>query len=210
MKSNMKKVIAFLCASGLMLLAAPAFAQLSVGAGYFNGNLGGKLNGEKLPDEAANGIYAGACYNVPLHFAELSIVPGAYLSFASSSASEGVSNLGIPRSGDTRFTEMAVNVPLMLMHSHAYSGDAKAFIFLGPTFQYGLSSKTKTGSGTIDHYASGQIDKFSLFVGGGVGAVFAEKLRITVGYDYGLTDIYPADAKYLRRVMIRIGVGYVF
>ena len=214
----MKKIFATILAASLMLVATEAFAQIHVGAGYVSSTLSGQYKGNAQDPEASNGFYAGGSFNIPLS-GDLGVAPGIYFSLITKTDSDGGSAFGVSYSGKSTFTEMAINVPVMANYKYALSGDTKFFAYAGPTFQLGLSSKTyvEAGlgsfgySGTGDHYADGDYNKFNLYLGGGIGAEVA-KFMIILGYDYGVLNLYAGDTENTayHRSNLHIGVGYAF
>lgn len=214
----MKKIIALVFAAALFA-GTNAYAQLSAGAGYINSNLSGRYNGNKQDPQNSNGFYAGASYNVPVA-SGLCVAPGAYFSMLTNTSESGVSVLGISQNSKSTFTEMALNVPLLFNYGVNLASDAKVFAFAGPTFQFGLSSKVVTdasgvvsGTSTTDYYDadSPTFNRFNIYAGGGIGAEFA-KFIITVGYDYGLMNLYAGstdDTEY-HRANLHVGVNYAF
>ena len=212
----MKKIIAIVLAAALFA-GTNAFAQLYPGAGYINSTLSGQFNGNAQDPVNSNGFYAGASNNVARP-GGLAVAPGLYASLITNTSEGGVSLFGVSQNSKSTFTEIALNVPVLANYTYALNRDAKVFAYAGPTFQLGLSSKTVTensgvvsGTSTSDHYADGDFKKFNVYVGGGVGAEFA-KILVTVGYDYGLMNLYAGstDNTYYHRANLHIGVGYAF
>ncbi|MBO7069861.1 MAG: PorT family protein [Bacteroidales bacterium] len=218
----MKKIIAIAFAA-LVLAGTNAFAQLYPGLGYINSTFSGQYNGNAIDPEISNGVYAGASFNVALP-GGLAVAPGLYASYLTNTTegSGGISGIATVNS-KTVFTEIALNAPVMVNYTYALNRDAKVFAYAGPTFQLGLSSKsvnntkadTAIGSGssnsTKDYYADGDYNKFNIYLGGGVGAEFA-KVLVTIGYDYGLMNLYAGSTENTNyhRANLHIGVGYAF
>ena len=216
----MKKIFAIVLAAALFA-GTNAFAQLYPGAGYINSTLSGQYNGNAEDPVNSNGFYAGASFNVALP-GGLAVAPGLYASLITNTSKAGASaslfGQTISQNSTSTFTEIALNVPVMANYTYALNRDAKVFAYAGPTFQLGLSSKTRTvDSGVIDsdstrdHYAKGDYNKFNVYVGGGVGAEFA-KILVILGYDYGLMNLYAGSTEntYYHRANLHIGVGYAF
>ena len=216
----MKKIFAIVLAAALFA-GTNAFAQLYPGVGYINSTLSGQYNGNAVDPVNSNGFYAGASFNVALT-GGLAVAPGLYASLITNTSEGGVSgNLfgyTLSQSSKSTFTEIALNVPIMANYTYALNRDSKVFAFAGPTFQLGLSSKTHTvdtgvlnAESDADHYADGDFNKFNIYVGGGVGAEFA-KIVITLGYDYGLMNLYAGSTEntYYHRANLHLGVGYAF
>ena len=126
--------------------------------------------------------------------------------------------LGIPVSASSTFMEHAVNVPLYLNYNLNLASDSNFFIFAGPTAQYGLASTTKLAGGVgeysgdkkYDNYDNENYNRFNVYLGGGVGFQVSA-IQITVGYDYGLMNLYKGEnATNTHRSNLKLGLGFVF
>lgn len=218
----MKKIYAIVLSAALLLVGTQANAQLSIGAGYLNSTLTGKSGNTTLKGEPSNGVYLGGTFNIPIA-GELGIAPGLYYSLIAGSGS-GTYLAGYA-SGNVAFTEHAVNVPVYLNYG-LDMGTVKLFMFGGPTFQYGLSSTYKVdgsvtipffninlkSGGVIDNYKDRDISPFNIYVGGGLGADLMDMLRVTIGFDYGVLNLYKGndtDTVY-NRYNFKFGVAYLF
>lgn len=209
----MKKIFA-LCFAAAMLLAAPhANAQLSAGAGYLNSQEKANIKNAQRTD--LNGFYAGAQYNVPL-VAGLGVAPGLYVDMLFGKEESG--NAAV--SGSSKYTELALNVPVNFNYSFALGRDMKVFVYAGPVFQYGLLSQTKATvtiagketSETIGNYKEKYRNPFNIYLGGGAGIDVAG-IQVILGYDHSLLNAYGSaisNNAHLGRSQIKIGVGYAF
>lgn len=208
----MKKIITILAAAVMMLTASNAFAQIAVGAGYLNAT-------DKIDDNsnALNGFYAGVSYNIPIA-GGLAVAPGVYYSGLFKSG-ELFSLSLLNTKVDSKLAEHFINVPVNFNYNFELAPDMTAFIFAGPTFQYGLASKTKiegtaagySGDKDIDNYDDSDYGKTNVLLGGGVGMNLMDSFQITVGYDYGLMNLYTGNADVKRhKSYIKLGVAYLF
>ena len=209
----MKKIISTLLAASLMLLGTQAFAQASFNVGYLNST----QSHESSKSVNTNGVFAGVTYNIPIA-GGLGIAPGLYYSLIAGKNASGARVLGVDVSSASKFKEHAVNVPFYLNWGANLNRDTRFFIFGGPTAQYGLSSKTKLTGGvgswsadtTVDSYEDDGQNRLNVYLGGGVGMKMAGIL-VTVGYDYGMMNLYQGDnAEQSHRSNLKIGVGYAF
>ena len=211
----MKKTISILAAASMMLLATSAFAQVHIGAGYLNDTEITKANKDAdKSTENLNGVYVGAGYTI--HFSDaFALTPGIYWSMMGKKETGSIGALTL--GGD--FKEHSLNIPLHFSYGANLAPDTKFFVYLGPTFQYGLSSKTTasgsiagiSGDRTTDNFDSDNYSRFNVLLGGGVGAQVIDAIRITVGYDAGLTNLYKGSGDFIqRRNQLKIGVAYVF
>ena len=206
---KMKKIVTIALAAIMMLAGTNAFAQLSVGAGYLNSTLNKSYNGTALDPETSNGFYVGGSYNIHL-VKGLGVAPGIYYSML---AGKSKTTYGGFTLADHTFTEHAINVPVNFNYGIDLR-DVKFLVFAGPTFQYALSSQYKGQVLGVDHVVDSFKDMnhspFNIYLGGGLGAELAEKLQITVGFDYGLMNISKADKTVAHRYNIKLGVAYLF
>ncbi len=211
----MKKFFSTLLAASLMLLGTQAFAQTSVNAGYLNSSQSfSESNSNSIN---SNGAYAGISFNIPLA-GGFGIAPGLYYSMITNKSGSTGTILGIPVSASSTFMEHAVNVPLYLNYNLNLASDSNFFIFAGPTAQYGLASTTKLAGGVgeysgdkkYDNYDNENYNRFNVYLGGGVGFQVSA-IQITVGYDYGLMNLYKGEnAIKTHRSNLKLGLGFVF
>lgn len=205
----MKKIVTIALAAVMMLAGTSAFAQLSVGAGYLNSTLNKSYDGTALDPEASNGFYAGGSYNINL-FKGLGVAPGVYYSMLTGKSKTTYAGFTLT---DHTFTEHAINVPVNFNYGIDLR-DVKFLVFAGPTFQYAIASGYKGKVLNMDHSVDSFKDlehtPFNVYLGGGLGAELAEKLQITVGFDYGLMNISKADKTVAHRYNIKLGVAYLF
>lgn len=222
----MKKIVATLLFTSLMLLGSKAFAQIVPGGGYLFASEQSVSGDDKSEADAFHGFYVGASYRIPL-VGGLGIAPGLYadMLFYQKAAAAGNSGLGINAQG--KYRELAVNVPVNLTYSYAISDDIAVMAFAGPVFQYGIISKA-TVSGTvsgsvfgikysytdgteIDAYDAekGHRNRFNVFLGGGVGLQVGDIL-FTLGYDHTLLDIDRYDNVKTHRNQIKAGINIGF
>ena len=211
----MKKVLAI--AASLLLVATSAFAQ-NFGAGYVQST---KTDGSS--STTANGFYAGLGYTAQIA-PGIALNPGIYYEFLTNSSA---GTAGIPGfatiSGNSKTTEHYVNVPLQMSFSYSFAPTFKLFAYAGPTASVGIASTTKSttststiiGSGsstsTTDNYADGSdYSRFDILAGGGIGAEVMKKLRVIVGYDFGLLDRNNNDNASLKRNRFVAGVSFLF
>ena len=199
----MKKTLCTLLAAAALLAGVEAQAQMSVGAGYLNIT-------QSFDNTSANGngAYAGFSFNIPLA-GGFGIAPGVYYTFSNYKQDAAWGLL----KGST--TEHAINVPLNLNFGYNLARDMRAFIFGGPTFQYGLSSKTKTdlaGAATVDgdNYADDGTQRFVVYAGGGLGMDIANTFQVTVGYDHSVTNMIKSDSHKVGRGLLKIGAAMLF
>ena len=211
----MKKIFTTLLAASLMLLGTQAFAQMSVNAGYLNSTQSFANSNSKSIN--SNGAYAGVSFNVPVAGA-FGIAPGIYYSMITNKSGGAGTILGIPASASSTFMEHAINVPVYFNYGSDLARDTNVFVYAGPTLQYGIASSTKLAGGvgefsadkTYNNYDNENYNRFNVYLGGGIGFQVSA-IQITVGYDYGMMNLYKGDnATKTHRSNLKLGLGFVF
>ena len=208
----MKKIFATVLAGALMLLGTNAFAQLSVGGGYINSAetttwTSGSNSSSNKAD--LNGFYVGGQYNIKI-VGDLGIAPGVYFSGLFGKRTD---DLWIT-TGESKFTELSINVPINVNYSFALGRDFNLFAYAGPVLQYGVSCKgtytVGNNTNTTNYYDDDhKRNAFNVYLGGGVG-IQAGAIQVILGYDHSLTNMITADNTKIGRSQIKIGAGYAF
>lgn len=211
----MKKIFIL---TALLMTGTLAQAQdLSLGAGYLYSTLTSQTGNTKESNEVTSGAYLGGSFNIPI-VGELGLAPGLYYSILTGQGTGSYLD-GLVQ-GRVKFAEHAINLPVYLNYGMEL-GHADLFIFAGPTFQYGISSKYKfegsiplVGFGAreeIDSYKDLSMGRFNIYMGGGLGVDLNELIRVTVGFDYGLLDLDKSDENCKQyRYNFKVGVAYLF
>ena len=211
----MKKI--FILAALLMTGMLAQAQDLSLGAGYLYSTLTSQTGNTKESNEVTSGAYLGGSFNIPI-VGELGLAPGLYYSILTGQGTGSYLD-GLVQ-GRVKFAEHAINLPVYLNYGMEL-GHADLFIFAGPTFQYGISSKYKTevafpwagvsGKTMLDSYKDLSMNRFNIYMGGGLGVDLNELLRITIGFDYGLLDLDKSDEDCKQyRYNFKVGVAYLF
>ncbi len=211
----MKK--AMLMAAAL-LVAVTSFAQVQIGAGYVNSTDRTKLsNDAEVSTAAANGVYAGIGVTLPLA-GDLAVTPGVYYTFLTSHNGRSVANGILSASGDLQ--EHYVNVPVYFNYGSELAPNFRLFFFGGPTFSAGIISKTVLSASILGFSANTAIDnyrdvsgygRFDVMLGGGMGVDLGKRLRLTVGYDFGMMNRYTEGNGILRhRNQLHGGLAFLF
>ena len=209
----MKKLLSSLLAASLILLGTQAFAQASFNAGYLNSTETIKGNSNSIN---SNGAFAGFTFNVPIA-GGFSVAPGLYYSMITNKDAAAGSLFGVNLSGSSTFMEHAVNVPVYLNYGVDVARDMRFFLYGGPTLQYGIASTTtdvigvgsSASTSKYNNYSNENYNRMNVYLGGGVG-FSAAGILVTVGYDYGMMDLYKDENHSAHRSGLKIGVGYAF
>ena len=205
----MKKILCSVLAGALMLLGTSAYAQFSVGAGYVNGKYTYTSSSSSKTSDAANGFYVGADYTLPV---------GEVFGISAGLNFEMLMSKNYNLWGITgNLKEQYLNLPVRLNFGFDMGG-SRVFAFAGPTLSYALASKAQVGmggfSGVVDLYEKDILDnRFDVMVGGGLGIDLMERLRVSVGYDFGmfnkLDEEDNANATF-RRNRLHAGIAFLF
>lgn len=195
--------------------ATSAFAQISVGAGYLaNTQKSTYTSGSTSTTTTtpSKGAYIGADYTLDLGQG-LGVLAGLKGTFLTNT--QTTSLLGV--TGTTKTNELYLAVPVQAVYTYALSNDLKLFGFAGPSFSFGLSSKSTftnnvTDDVTVtDNYGEdSKYGKFNVFLGAGVGADIMNTIRIKAGYDIGLLNRSSADNTKVGDAQWFVGVAYLF
>ena len=211
----MKK--AMLMAAAL-LVAVTSFAQVQIGAGYVNSSDRTKIsNDAEVSTAASNGVYAGLGVTLPLA-GDLAVTPGVYYMFLTSHNGRSVANGILSASGDLQ--EHYINVPIYFNYGAELVPNFRLFFFGGPTFSAGLISKTVLSASILGFSATTSIDnykdvsgygRFDVMLGGGMGVDLGKRLRLTVGYDFGMMNRYTEGNGIVRhRNQLHGGLAFLF
>ena len=209
----MKKVLMTLAL--VAVAATSAFAQISVGAGYLaNTQTSSYTSGSTTTKTTTpySGAYLGADYTLDLGQG-LGLAAGLKGTFLTNTTTASL--LGV--TGTTKTTELYLAVPVQFNYSYALSNDLKLFALAGPSFAFGLSSKSKftnnvTDDVTItDNYGdSSNYGKVNVLLGLAVGVDVLNTIRIKAGYDIGLLNRDSRDDYKLNDAQWYVGVAYLF
>ena len=209
----MKKIILTIAVAALA--ATSAFAQFSVGAGYARTSSTAKSGSTTSKEDPLNGFYAGFDYGVNIA-GSFKVTPGVYFSMFTGQTDYSVGSLANTKA--TR-TEMYLNIPVNFSYSFPLGSSVSAFVFAGPTANVGLSDKLKIdvntvvggGSSSYDVYKeNSDYKRFDIMIGGGAGIDIVNKVRVSVGYNYGLLDRDGSSNSTLHRSELHAGVAYLF
>lgn len=201
----------------MMLLGTSAFAQISVGAGYLNSTNKTTIGNNIQNSLPANGFYAGAEYLIT-EGKGFGISVGAYYSYAASTAETGFSLFGIQIGASSKVEEMYLDVPVRFNLSAGLTPALRGFIFAGPDFNYCLSSTTeiggsiagKSGKSGKSNNLTADSNRIDVMLGGGVGIDYNDKIRLSLGYDFGLVNKVNSEEITQTRNVLKAGIAFLF
>ena len=211
----MKKLIITLAIALTACTAAFAQKGLSVGVGYQSYTLHSDYT-ITLPvlgdvttksDDPFGGFYAGASFQLLSFGPGINFVPGLYFSATTYKDDDN---------SDIQAKQSFIGAPIYFSYKlDLVPGTLAIEPFLGPTFTYGLSFKG-TGdnwTNTPDYYTRDyDFKKFNIAVGGGIALDIVDMIRVNVGYNYYLLNLYGGDGKgnMNRNGALSFGVAYLF
>ncbi len=213
----MKKVLITLAAA--LIAAGTSSAQINIGAGY----AGTSHKISKGDNSRYNGAYIQLGYNLPLG-AGFEFSPAIQYSCAFRNEETTAGGGAVSVTSTNKYNEHYLNIPLMFDYGYEISGNARIFVYAGPTASFGLYAgcKSKAGASMGGITAATDEKSVSLYgedsdygrwdikIGGGAGIDIFRHYRLTVGYDYGLIDRMKADNGKLHCHGIQAGFAYLF
>ena len=199
----MKKIILTLAL--VAAAATSAMAQFSVGAGYLNQNAKSTYtsgSNTTTGNTGSQGFYVGADAAYNLGYG-VSVVPGIYYGYLGNDSASSVAGL-VGAAGSTKSHYIAI--PVNFKYGIGLGEMLNVFVYAGPQFELGVSSKTtytasvlgQSTSSTVDNYSNdGNLNRFNISLGAGVGVDVADLIRVNFGYHYGLLNMYKgSDSNY--------------
>lgn len=208
----------FFLTIALAAVATSAFAQvdgLSVSVGYqsytFHQDYSttipiiGTVTAKS--DDAFGGFYAGVNYTLLTLDPGISITPGLYFSTASYKNADNA---------DIQAKQSYIGVPINFSYKlDLVPGTLALEPFVGPTFSYGLSYKGTANNWTdTTNYYTDDYDyaRFNVALGGGLALNIVDMIRVNIGYNYYLLNLYTDDGNgnVNRNGVLNFGVSYVF
>lgn len=216
----MKKTFSLLAAAALLLIAVPSFAQIHIGAGYVNSADRIRVSSGTETEATvtySNGVYAGLGFTLPL-VGDLALTPGVYYTYLTNRNASSVAGGLLSLAGERQ--EHYVSVPLHFNYGDELFPNFRLFFFAGPTVSAGLASKTTVSGSILGFSANTVVDNYKdvsgygrwdVLLGGGMGFDFARRLRLTVGYDFGMLNRYTDGNAYTRhRQQLHAGLAFLF
>ena len=195
----------------LLVIGHPVSAQVSAGAGYLRTHVTADHQ-----DGSGEGLYAGLSYRIHLAGA-FSLLPGVYFTRTEESGGEYLIDDMILTHGF--FIEKSLVAPLHLHWGIDLAKDIRAFLYAGPSFQYGLSCESPSGLTNVPprdlydkEYETHR--RWNVLAGCGAGLSFptesTQRFYLTAGWDYGLGNLYEDPYDVSHRSLWKAGLGLEF
>ena len=190
----------------------PVSAQFSAWAGYLKTQVT-----TDFKNASGDGFYAGFSFRIPVS-SMFSLIPGLF--FTRTKEQEGEFSLTSSKMENGFFIEKALVAPLHLQWGINLPSDIRAFLYAGPSFQYGLQchSPSDISNQPRDLYSEKDLgpthQRWNILVGGGAvlsfPTMFTQRVFLNAGWDYGLTNLYVDQAYKSRRSLWKAGIGIEF
>ena len=205
----MKKTIKFAIFAALLAMAGSLSAQTMINGGFKIT----VLQTDNQDSKAYGGFYAGATQNVVLS-RHVGVAPGIYFSRFSGDNESTVA--GITTHNKMTESEIAVPVPINVM---LHITDVSMFyIYVGPEFNIGLSSKAESWLGDSDNHLTlnlydegvpGELGRYNISWIGGIGAKF-DFLNVNLGVSGNFFNrLYDSDINQ-KAINVLLGIGLAF
>lgn len=113
--------------------------------------------------------------------------------------------------GDIKYSNFGIKVPIDFNYGIELGSDLKLYPFAGPSLYLGIANNGKLGDEKESLYDD-SLKRFGFGVNFGAFCDFKDVLRLKVGYDMGLSNLYQDgddDFKY-KQNCLTIAIGYLF
>ena len=201
----MKKSILIIAVTAALLFAGKANAQsLGINLGYAP-----QTTTNFTPGEMA-GFFGGVNYNHVLS-GNIGISFGGQLRYNYKKTATTV----LSATTTTTYTQMLIDVPVLLNFAIPLGGNARLAVFAGPVLSYALSGNTNISENVLntstDYKWYGDNSNYKQFdLLGAVGAALEfQQFRFFGGYRLGLLDINKSDKTTSKTSGIFVGLGYI-
>lgn len=199
----MKKLLAAIC---LMILSAPAFAQMQSGGfhldrrstyyglrlGFTSASIGGDYDLDSRAGLTIGGIVGLKCSpSVPLF-----LESGLYYTEKGG------------KEGHVKVREDYLEIPFLMKYGFNVGGDVAILPYVGPTFGFGIAGKTKIDGLETDTFDDNGMKRFDVGIKLGCGVEW-NMLYGELGYHWGVTNISDNELDAFNRAFyMNIGINF--
>lgn len=197
----MKKMIIAAFVAVMMLFSSNVSAQWAVGGGFINSGFSGADNylNSSLP-----GFYVGVGYDIAFSRLEgLTFEPGVYYMHFGKKFTSTIAGITI---AEKSYHSNYLSVPLNIKYSYEIVPAFKVTGFTGPRFNLGFVGNAFK---KIEDGGMG-LAIFDAQWGFGVAATYADAIRLSLGYDLGMTKVARGSDAKMRRNSFHFGVAFLF
>lgn len=198
----MKKVVTLFAIAVAMLTAGSAKAQLNLHLGYMPETFSDEV-GSASSDFTMDGFFVGADYMMNLT-GDLNLSVGLQLRY--NMHSETVATI------ETKFSQMALDVPILFNYGFPLGSDFKLSAFAGPTISFAIMGKSKAtilGTETeTDWYENNEnLSRLNVYGTVGLSLSYKGQYRLFGGYNMGLLDLEQSDNSKRTTGGLFVGLG---
>jgi len=113
------------------------------------------------------------------------------------------------QNGNANVSGVDIQMPIRLRYGYQFNNGPRLMIFAEAVPFFGAMLQQKTGTSRLDLY-SDQYKRFDLMVGGGLGIIFSDKIRINLGTDVGMINRRISGLSVGRNYQGYLGIAYLF
>ena len=218
----MKKIIAIMVCTAVMLFAGKVNAQLGINVGYAPVNLSTVVTSGNTATKTSsemNGFFAGVTYNYGIS-KNLGVAFGLQGRYNTKTSTGSANYVVISGSDKSTTTQILRDVPVLLNYSLPLGGSAKLTAFAGPTFSYAVYGNTHVSSSTTVLSSTSTSEKdyamygdnstnnrFDITAAFGLQFQYSD-FRLFGGYRLGLLYLNSSDNINTTTSGLFLGLGY--
>lgn len=229
----MKRTIALIVLAAVLAFAGTARAQVLVGAGFMNKNasvITTRVSNDstyKSKQNIGKGFYVGAGYNYTIKKG-IGVAAGVSFDYCKHEETFTQTFGSIDYNYAAWLKTMDLNIPVLATYKYEFWYDLLVgYVYVGPVFQIGLSSKGERTRTVLDEVETTPLDYYAADTNGWrkhtkfdlgimIGTSFeAYGARFDIGYNFGILERSGEgikDGKYESILMGQffVGLGYSF
>lgn len=201
----MKRTISIIAVAAFLLLAGKSQAQgLGINIGF------APQSTTNFTPQEMNGFFAGVNYNHALSN-NIGLSFGGQVRYNMKKSTTTV----LSASETTTYTQILVDVPLLLNFAIPFGNDVRLAIFAGPVLSYALKGNTNISENVLNTSTNlnwyGEKSNYNQFdlMGAAGAALEIQQLRLFGGYRMGFLDLNKSDKAKATTSGIFVGLGYI-
>ena len=199
----MKKILMTLCA---LMISAASFAQMS--SGGFQLDSRSTYYGVRL---GFNSAYLGGDYDLD---SRMGLSLGAVLGIKCSPSIPLFLESGLyyagkgGKKGPMKVRADYLEIPVLMKYGIKATNDLSVLPYIGPTFNFGISGKTKLAEGEHDTFGDNRLKRFDVGIKLGCGVEY-QMVYAELGYHWGITNVSDNEADAFNRAFfMNIGINF--
>lgn len=201
----MKRTISIIAVAAFLLLAGKSQAQgLGINIGF------APQSTTNFTPQEMNGFFAGVNYNHALSN-NIGLSFGGQVRYNMKKSTTTV----LSASETTTYTQILVDVPLLLNFAIPFGNDVRLAIFAGPVLSYALKGNTNKSENVLNTSTNlnwyGEKSNYNQFdlMGAAGAALEFQQLRLFAGYRMGFLDLNKSDKAKATTSGYFVGLGYI-